>query len=165
MSDFKDVAHKTVAELFDMVKEKQAEVDQLKAEIEGLKNPNLAQHTKKYREQCELFKSMSEVEKKAYSAGYDWACKVSQKQILTLIKDQEGVEDKLDDEIDNLKAQLNNMEACYIEKKKQVEACAALAAGWSAITWDKTTHWTEGYEEGCYHCSGQIEEALRGAND
>ena len=67
--------------------------------------------------------------------------------------------------IDNLKAQLNNMEACYIEKKKQVDACAALAAGWSAITWDKTTHWTEGYEEGCYHCSGQIEEALRGAND
>ena len=64
--------------------------------------------------------------------------------------------------IDNLKAQLNNMETCYIEKKKQVEACAALAAGWSAITWDKTTHWTEGYEEGCYHCSGQIEEALRG---
>lgn len=67
--------------------------------------------------------------------------------------------------IENLKAQLNNMEACYIEKKKQVEACAALAAGWSAITWDKTTHWTEGYEEGCYHCSRQIEEALRGAND
>ena len=67
--------------------------------------------------------------------------------------------------IDSLKAQLNNMEACYIEKKKQVDACAALAAGWSAITWDKTTHWTEGYEEGCYHCSGQIEEALRGDND
>ena len=67
--------------------------------------------------------------------------------------------------IDNLKAQLNNMEACYIEKKKQVEACAALAAGWSAITWDKTTHWTEGYEEGCYHCSRQIEEALRGERD
>ena len=66
---------------------------------------------------------------------------------------------------EELKTQSNNMEACYIEKKKQVEACAALAAGWSAITWDKTTHWTEGYEEGCYHCSGQIEEALRGAND
>lgn len=68
-------------------------------------------------------------------------------------------------EIDELKAQLENMEACYIEKKKQVEACAALAAGWSAITWDKTTHWTEGYEEGCYHCSAQIEEALRGVNN
>jgi len=106
MDNFKEVAHKTVAELFDMLKEKQAEIEQIKAEIEGLKNPNLAQHTKKYREQCELFKSMSEVEKKAYSAGYDWACKVSQRQILTLIKDQEGVEDKLDDEIDSLKAQL-----------------------------------------------------------
>ena len=65
-------------------------------------------------------------------------------------------------EIDELKAQLNNMEACYIEKKKQVEACAALAVEWNEITWDKTTHWTEGYEEGCYHCSAQIEEALRG---
>lgn len=65
-------------------------------------------------------------------------------------------------EIDELKAQLNNMEACYIEKKKQVEECAALAAGWNEIAWDKTTHWTEGYEEGCYHCSAQIEEALRG---
>ena len=81
------------------------------------------------------------------------------KQVLGNVIDMEVAK------VDNLKAQLNNMEACYIEKKKQVEACAALAAGWSAITWDKTTHWTEGYEEGCYHCSRQIEEALRGAND
>ena len=81
------------------------------------------------------------------------------KQVLGNVIDMEVAK------VDNLKTQLNNMEACYIEKKKQVEACAALAAGWSAITWDKTTHWTEGYEVGCYHCSGQIEEALRGAND
>ncbi|MEG2267535.1 MAG: hypothetical protein RSC68_24805 [Acinetobacter sp.] len=50
-------------------------------------------------------------------------------------------------EIDQLKTQLNNMESCYIQKKKQVEACAALAVGWNAIAWDKTTHWTEGYED------------------
>ena len=81
------------------------------------------------------------------------------KQVLGNVIDMEVAK------VDNLKTQLNNMEASYIEKKKQVEACAALAAGWSAITWDKTTHWTEGYEEGCYHCSRQIEEALRGAND
>ena len=62
MSDFKDVAHKTVAELFDMLKEKQYTVDAL-SEIS---------HEK-------------------------------------------------DLEIADLKAQLNNMEACYIEKKKQVE--------------------------------------------
>ena len=82
-----------------------------------------------------------------------------------VIKIQDADLRKYEKQIESLKAQLNNMEACYIEKKKQVDACAALAAGWSAITWDKTTHWTEGYEEGCYHCSGQIEEALRGVND
>ena len=36
MSDFKDVAHKTVAELFDMLKEKQAEVDSLKAQLNNM---------------------------------------------------------------------------------------------------------------------------------
>ena len=87
--------------------------------------------------------------------------------------------------IDDLKAQLNNMEACYIgikkindeqsaiiqghfaarqDMQKRIAACAALAVGWNEITWDKTTHWTEGYEEGCYHCSAQIEEALRGGS-
>lgn len=81
------------------------------------------------------------------------------KQVLGNVIDMEVAK------VDNLKAQLNNMEACYVEKKKQVEECAALAAGWNEIAWDKTTHWTEGYEEGCYHCSAQIEEALRGAND
>lgn len=115
---------------------RQSEIEQIKAEIEGLKNPNLAQHTKKYREQCELFKSMSEVEKKAYSAGYDWACKVSQRQILTLIKDQEGVEDKLDDEIDSLKAQLNNMEACYIQIKKINDEQSAIIQGHFAARQD-----------------------------
>ena len=34
----------------------------------------------------------------------------------------ENVAKPLKEENDNLKAQLNNMEACYIEKKKQVEA-------------------------------------------
>lgn len=62
MGDFKDIAHKTVAELFDMLKEKQYTVDAL-SEIS---------HEK-------------------------------------------------DLEIADLKAQLNNMEACYIEKKKELE--------------------------------------------
>ena len=37
MSDFKDVAHKTVAELFDMLKEKVAEIERKQAEIDLLK--------------------------------------------------------------------------------------------------------------------------------
>ncbi|WP_180104768.1 hypothetical protein [Acinetobacter sp. YH12108] len=36
MSEFKDVAHKTVAELFDMLKEKLAEVDSLKAQLNNM---------------------------------------------------------------------------------------------------------------------------------
>lgn len=68
MSDFKDIAHKTVAELFDMLKEKQYTVDAL-SEIN---------HEK-------------------------------------------------DLEIADLKAQLNNMEACYVGKKKQVEELQARA--------------------------------------
>jgi len=68
MNDFKDIAHKTVAELFDMLKEKQYTVDAL-SEIN---------HEK-------------------------------------------------DLEIADLKAQLNNMEACYIEKKKECEELQARA--------------------------------------
>ena len=36
MSDFKDIAHKTVAELFDMLKEATQERDRLKAEMNDL---------------------------------------------------------------------------------------------------------------------------------
>ena len=36
MSDFEDIAHKTVVELFDMLKEKVAEIEQLKANKEKL---------------------------------------------------------------------------------------------------------------------------------
>lgn len=111
--NFKDVAHKTVAELFDMLKAKEAAIQEMD-EVIKLQGADL----RKYEKQ-----------------------------------------------IEGLKEQLNNMEACYIEKKKQVEECAALAAGWNEIAWDKTTHWTEGYEEGCYHCSAQIEEALRGDHE
>ena len=36
MSDFKEIAHKTVAELFDMLKEKVAEVDSLKTQLNNI---------------------------------------------------------------------------------------------------------------------------------
>lgn len=69
MSEFKDIAHKTVAELFDMLKAKEAAIQE-----------------------------MDEV-----------------------IKLQDADLRKYEKQIEGLKAQLNNMEACYIEKKKQVE--------------------------------------------
>lgn len=67
--NFKDVAHKTVAELFDMLKAKEAAIQE-----------------------------MDEV-----------------------IKLQDADLRKYEKQIEGLKAQLNNMEACYIEKKKELD--------------------------------------------
>ena len=68
-------------------------------------------------------------------------------------------------EIDQLKAQLNNMEACYIEKKKEVEACAALVSEWR----EKPIGGWSDYARGGLHsrqdCTDDLEKALRGAND
>ena len=67
--NFKDVAHKTVAELFDMLKAKEAAIQEMD-EVIKLQDTDL----RKYEKQ-----------------------------------------------IEGLKAQLNNMEACYIEKKKELD--------------------------------------------
>ena len=71
--------------------------------------------------------------------------------------------------IDNLKTQLNNMEACYIEKKKQVEALQKQVGEYKRLTtsirnefdlWSDDSEFADVIE-------AQIEnlEALRGAND
>lgn len=71
--------------------------------------------------------------------------------------------------IDNLKAQLNNMEACYIEKKKEVEDQQKRIDGYKKLTtsirnefdlWSDDSEFADVIE-------AQIEnlEALRGAND
>ncbi|MDC5247444.1 hypothetical protein OHW55_12110 [Acinetobacter baumannii] len=48
------------------------------------------------------------------------------------------------------------------EMQKRVDAALKLIESWNEIAFDKTTHWTEGYEEGCYHCAAQLEQALKG---
>lgn len=77
----------------------------------------------------------------------------------------ENVAKPLKEENDRLKAQLNNMEACYIEKKKQVESCVALVGEW------RETHiggWSD-YARGSLHsrqdCINDLEKALRGDGD
>ena len=68
-------------------------------------------------------------------------------------------------EIDQLKAQLNNMEACYIEKKKQAEACAALVSEWR----EKPIGGWSDYARGGLHsrqdCADDLEQALRGGHE
>ncbi|MFV5310469.1 hypothetical protein [Acinetobacter baumannii] len=48
------------------------------------------------------------------------------------------------------------------ELQKRVDAALKLIESWNEIAFDKTTHWTEGYEEGCYHCAAQLEQVLNG---
>ncbi|PZM19056.1 hypothetical protein DOL94_00890 [Acinetobacter baumannii] len=49
-----------------------------------------------------------------------------------------------------------------LKLQKRVDAALKLIESWNEIAFDKTTHWTEGYEEGCYHCAAQLEQALKG---
>ncbi|MDC5219197.1 hypothetical protein OHW53_11605 [Acinetobacter baumannii] len=49
-----------------------------------------------------------------------------------------------------------------LKLQKRVDAAIRLIESWNEIAFDKTTHWTEGYEEGCYHCAAQLEQALKG---
>ncbi|EJO3109849.1 hypothetical protein LHU68_003830, partial [Acinetobacter baumannii] len=54
------------------------------------------------------------------------------------------------DELQNLYTQQGiNM----LKLQKRVDAALKLIESWNEIAFDKTTHWTEGYEEGCYHCA------------
>lgn len=67
--------------------------------------------------------------------------------------------------INNLKAQLNNMETCYIEKKKEVEACAALVGQWREKRMGGCSDYARGGLHSRQDCADDLEKALRGAND
>ena len=67
--------------------------------------------------------------------------------------------------INSLKVQLNNMEACYIEKKKQVEAVDAVLMNWRG-EYTECTHQHECTVDAVLRtCITELEQALRGAND
>ncbi|EPJ6627529.1 TPA: hypothetical protein OXL70_003425 [Acinetobacter baumannii] len=66
-------------------------------------------------------------------------------------------------------AKVEGLQALYTQQginmlkmQKRVDAALKLIESWNEIAFDKTTHWTEGYEEGCYHCAAQLEQALKG---
>ena len=92
MDDFKDVAHRTVVELFDLAKEQQAEIKQLKA-------------------------------------------------------------------------QLNNIETCYIEKKQQIHGLHTLILNWRGLKIKGIAPEHRAYEKALGDCADQLEQSMRGAND
>ena len=70
-------------------------------------------------------------------------------------------------EIDNLKTQLNNMEACYIEKKKQVEAVSQVLCELkeSLKDFQEMDLYDKGHRVTTEYVIADLEKALRGAND
>lgn len=70
-------------------------------------------------------------------------------------------------EIDDLKAQLNNMEACYIEKKKQVEAVSQVLCELkeSLKDFQEMDLYDKGHRVTTEYVIADLEQALRGAND
>ena len=69
--------------------------------------------------------------------------------------------------IDSLKTQLNNMEACYIGKKKQVEAVSQVLCELkkSLKDFQEMDLYDKGYRVTTEYVIADLEQALRGAND
>lgn len=69
--------------------------------------------------------------------------------------------------IDNLKAQLNNMEACYIEKKRQVEAVSQVLCelNESLKDFQEMDLYDKGHRVTTEYVISDLKQALRGAND
>ena len=69
--------------------------------------------------------------------------------------------------IENLKAQLNNMEACYIEKKKECEAVSQVLCELkeSLKDFQEMDLYDKGHRVTTEYVIADLEQALRGAND
>ena len=83
------------------------------------------------------------------------------KQVLGNVIDMEVAK------VDNLKAQLNNMEACYIEKKKEVEAVSQVLCELkeSLKDFQEMDLYDKGHRVTTEYVIADLEKALRGAND
>ena len=83
------------------------------------------------------------------------------KQVLGNVIDMEVAK------VDDLKTQLNNMEACYIGKKKQVEAVSQVLCELkeSLKDFQEMDLYDKGYRVTTEYVIADLEQALRGAND
>ena len=81
-------------------------------------------------------------------------------ELFDLAKEQQA-------EIKQLKAQLNNMEACYIGKKKQVEAVSQVLCELkkSLKDFQEMDLYDKGYRVAVGYVIADLEKALRGEND
>lgn len=69
------------------------------------------------------------------------------------------------EEIDDLKNQLNNMEACYIGVKKQVKSCESLVGQWREKRMGGWSDYARGGLHSRQDCADDLEQALRGGHE
>ncbi|EPC7653013.1 hypothetical protein ACR2Z7_001000 [Acinetobacter baumannii] len=91
------------------------------------------------------------------------------KQIENVLKEQQAKVEGLQKQLNEYIFVAETLDEMYVkearkgdEMQRRVDAALKLIESWNEIAFDKTTHWTEGYEEGCYHCAAQLEQALKG---
>ena len=65
---------------------------------------------------------------------------------------------------ESLKAQLNNMEACYIGKKKQIHGLHTLILNWRGLKIKGIAPEHRAYEKALGDCADQLEQSMRGVN-
>lgn len=66
---------------------------------------------------------------------------------------------------ESLKAQLNNIETCYIEKKQQIHGLHTLILNWRGLKIKGIAPEHRAYEKALGDCADQLEQSMRGAND
>ena len=84
------------------------------------------------------------------------------KEMDEVIKLQDADLRKYEKQIESLKAQLNNMEACYIEKKKQVEDALSKSTNFKTQASEMFTGETKFCGGFILSCMEAIETSLRG---
>lgn len=123
---------------------------------------NLEDFEKALFEQHPIFKEG--IRCKWYEGAW-WAWQEQQKQIDELQAKYDELNNRATSiALDQMKtAQLNyQLEQKISELQARVDRAINLIERWKAITFEATSHWREGYEEGCYNCAADLEQALKG---
>lgn len=103
---------------------------------------------------------------KAFEAGQQ-SKEAAIKEMDEVIKLQDADLRKYEKQIESLKEQLNNMEACYIEKKKQVEAVSQVLCELkeSLRGFQEMDLYDKGHRVTTEYVIADLEQALRGGHE
>ena len=122
-----------------------------------------------YEVYCEIAEEHGFIDLNAKKNGFRCTTKSSEFNAgwIAFVGAVAAVRDEQQAIIENLKAQLNNMEACYIEKKKQVEAVSQVLCELkeSLKDFQEMDLYDKGHRVTTEYVIADLKQALRGAND